>query len=156
MSELSLFPDLDPSVEQRVRLLDQEISLLLCGLPGGPLRMTLSEDEKQVLSAIRYHRGSARAITIQKIREMYPKCADLTDRTIKEAVRTLRVQFHLPVGSSKHGRDGGYFLMFTPEDYSILHRQVLDQVRAELEVLKAVDGPRAALELLGQLQLEVG
>ena len=44
--------------------------------------------------------------------------------------------------------------MLTDEDHSILRNQVLDQVRAELEVLKSVDGPRAALELLGQLQLE--
>jgi hypothetical protein len=45
--------------------------------------------------------------------------------------------------------------MLSDEDHTILRGQILDQVRAELEVLKAVDGPRAALELLGQLQLEV-
>jgi hypothetical protein len=70
-------------------------------------------------------------------------------------VRGLRLQFHLPIGSSKRGSAGGYFIMLTGEDHAILRAQVIDQVRAELEVLKAIDGPHAALELLGQLQLEV-
>jgi hypothetical protein len=44
--------------------------------------------------------------------------------------------------------------MVSDEDHGILRGQILDQVRAELAVLRAVDGPQATLELLGQLQLE--
>ena len=155
MTESTLFPDLAPSTEEQARILDLEIELLLYGKPGGPLLLTLSNEEKDVLIAIRYHRGSARAITIREMQKR-ASCNWLTDRQIKKAVRTLRINFRLPIGSSKQGNEGGYFLMLTPEDHAILRRQVLDQVRAELEVLKSIDGPKAALELLGQLQLEVG
>jgi hypothetical protein len=154
MTEQSLFPDLAVSVEQRKRTIDSEILMLLMGKPGGPLNLTLSDDEKAVLTAIRYSRGAANAYPIREMQRR-PGCEHLTDREIKKAVRTLRINFHLPIGSSKQGSAGGYFIMLTDEDHSVLRNQVLDQVRAELEVLKSVDGPRAALELLGQLQLEV-
>jgi hypothetical protein len=154
MTEQSLFPDMDVSIEQRVQNIDAEILWLLCGKPGGPLNLTLSDDEKAVLAAIRYSRGAANAYPIREMQRR-PGCERLTDREIKKAVRTLRINFRLPIGSSKQGSSGGYFIMLTDEDHSILRNQVLDQVRAELEVLKSVDGPRAALELLGQLQLEV-
>jgi hypothetical protein len=155
VTEQTLFPDLAPSVEERARILDLEIELLLYGKPGGPLLLTLSNEEKGVLTAIRYHRGAAHAVTIREMQKRV-SCNWLSDRLIKKSVRTLRINFHLPIGSSKQGNEGGYFIMLTEEDHAILRHQVLDQVRAELEVLKSVDGPKAALELLGQLQLEVG
>jgi hypothetical protein len=155
MTEQSLFPE---SIEERRQTIDAQIEWLLFGKPGGPLGLTLSNDEKRVLTAIRYRRGAVNAISIADMREAMGRTAAgaLTDREVKKIVRSLRVQFHLPIGSSKFGSNGGYFVMLTDKDHAILHSQVLDQVRAELEVLKAVDGPRAALELLGQLQLEVG
>jgi len=154
MTEQSLFPDLAVSIEQRRQTIDAEILWLLFGRPGGPLKLTLADDEKAVLAAIRYSRGAANACSIREIQRR-PGCERLTDREIKKAVRTLRINFRIPIGSSKQGSGGGYFIMLTDEDHSILRNQVLDQVRAELEVLKSLDGPRAALELLGQLQLEV-
>lgn len=154
MTPQSLFPDFAPSIEDRIQHIDGEILELLCGKPGGPLGLTLSDDEKRVLTAIRYRRGSHRAITIREMLEQMHGVR-LSDRQVKKSVRTLRVQFHLPIGSSKQGSEGGYFIMLTEEDHAILRNQVLDQVRAELEVLRSVDGPQAALELLGQLQLEV-
>jgi hypothetical protein len=154
MTQQSLFPEPEPTVEERIRCIDMDILALLCGKSGGPLGLVLSDNEKRVLTAVRYCRGAARAITIQDMRS-YKGCGTLSDREIKKAVRTLRINFRLPIGSSKQGSGGGYFIMLTKEDHTILRNQVLDQVRAELAVLKAVDGPRAALELLGQLQLEV-
>lgn len=154
MTEQSLFP---PSIEELRQTIDSEIEWLLFGNAGGPLNLVLSDNERRVLSKIRYRLGAANAISIAEIRaELGQFSADaLTDREIKNIVRTLRLQFHLPIGSSKRGSSGGYFIMLTGEDHAILRAQVIDQVRAELEVLKAVDGPHAALELLGQLQLEV-
>ncbi len=158
MTQQSLFPDAEPSVEERRQIVDMKIEWLLFGNPGGPLNLMLSDDEKRILAAIRYRRGSVNAISIVEMRAAMEDSKDgvLSERQIKQIVRTLRVDFHLPIGSSKQGSHGGYFVMLSEEDYSILRSQILDQVRAEMEVLKAVDGPRAALELLGQLQLEVG
>ncbi len=154
MTSEPLFPDLALPIEDRIRRIDDEILSLLSGQSGGPLGLTLSDDEKRVLSAIRYRRGSSHAVLIREVQELLSG-GRLTDRQIKKAVRTLRVQFRLPIGSSKQGSEGGYFIMLTDADHAILRNQVLDQVRAELEVLRSVDGPQAALELLGQLQLEV-
>jgi hypothetical protein len=152
MTELSLFPE---PVEERIQRIDAEILALLIGKSGGPLGLHLSHAERLVLSAIRFCRGAARAITIRDMRN-FKGCEELDAREIKEAVRALRINFRVPIGSSKMSSGGGYFIMLTAEDHSILHKQVLDQVRAEIEVLKAVDGPRTTLELLGQLQLEIG
>lgn len=155
MTEQSLFPE---SIEQRRQRIDGEIEWLLFGNAGGPSHLVLNNNERRVLAQIRYRRGAVKAITIAEMREALGRTSagPLTDREIKNIVRALRLQFHLPIGSSKRGSAGGYFVMLTGEDHAILRAQVIDQVRAELDVLKAVDGPHAALELLGQLQLEVG
>ena len=153
MTNQSLFPDPAPSIEQHIQQLDAAILWLLTGHTGGPLNLALTDEEKVVLAAIRYARGAANAFPIRDIRKR-ESCAHLSERAIKKAVRTLRMQFRLPIGSSKQA-DGGYFIVITDADRQIYRSQVLDQVRAELEVLKAVDGPKAALELLGQLSLEV-
>jgi hypothetical protein len=156
----SLFPEPKQTVEERIQRIDGEILQLLCGKPGGHLGLTLTDNQKRVLGLVRYRRGSARAMTIRemqmtiKSQEKQQFSSRLTDREIKQAVRALRMEFHVPVGSSKHGSDGGYFIMVSDEDHGILRGQILDQVRAELAVLRAVDGPQATLELLGQLQLE--
>jgi hypothetical protein len=152
----TLFPDLAPSAEERVKQIDLEIELLLWAKPGGALKLSLSDDEKRVLSLIRYRRGAASAITIAEMqRGMAGAAGDiLSDRQIKQIVRTLRLNFRLPVGSNKGGM-GGYFIMLSDEDHAILAAQILDQVRAEIEVLRAVSSPHAVLTLLGQLQLEI-
>jgi hypothetical protein len=153
MTEQSLFPEPEPTIQERAQTIDAEILALLIGKPGGPQNLTLSKDEKLVLSAIRFCRGASRGVTIKQMQN-FKGCKELDAREIKHAVRVLRINFHLPIGSNKGGA-GGYFIMLTSEDHSILRRQILDQTRAEFEVLKAVDGSHAVLELLGQLQLEV-
>jgi hypothetical protein len=158
MTPQSLFPDLEPTIESRTQRIDADILSLLCGKSGGPLGLHLGDEEKRVLSVVRFRRGSANAITIKEIQaRMRDGSAGeaLSDRQIKQCVRTLRIEFHLPIGSSKRGSEGGYFVMVTKEDHAILHNQVMDQVRAELAILNAIDGREATLELLGQLSMEV-
>lgn len=144
----SLFPE---SAEAAIARLDSTILDLILGHNGGPLGLTLEEREKAVLRTIRYMRGQANTITIAEI----SKLTKLNPREIKLAVRTLRINFHLPIGSSKNGSDGGYFLMLTEADRAVWAKDVLDQVRAELAVLRAGAGQQATLELLGQLHMEV-
>jgi hypothetical protein len=154
MTDQSLFPDLAPTIEERISAIDQHILRLLC---ENARTSVLEHDEKRVLRFIRYRRGSTNAITIKQIQEAMevgPGVRVLSEREIKQIVRTLRLNHGVPIGSNKGGM-GGYFIMVSPEDHAILSNQILDQVRAELEVLKATSGRHAALELLGQLQLEV-
>jgi hypothetical protein len=88
------------------------------------------------------------------IREIQER-TKLEPRTIKQAVRTLRLNFHLPIASWKHAERGGYFLIVDEEDRAAWVKDVLDQVRAELLVLRAAAGAQAGLELLGQLRMEI-
>jgi hypothetical protein len=155
MTEQSLFPDLKPSIEERTQRIDSDILALLTGRSGGPFGLTLGPDEKRVLTFLRFRRGVKQSMAIREMQVRMTKNDQLSDRQIKQAVRNLRMNFHLPIGSSKEA-GGGYFIMVTDEDHAILRRHILDQVRAELGVLRCVDGPSAALELLGQLQLEIG
>lgn len=148
MTQASLFPE---TQEMAIARLDSQILDLMLGHNGGPLGLTLEEDEKSVLRAIRYMRGVRNAITIAELQ----KITNLSPREIKKSVRTLRMSFQLPIGSSKHSEHGGYFLIISAEDRSVWVGDVLDQVRAELAVLRAAAGPQATLELLGQLRAEV-
>jgi hypothetical protein len=147
----SLFPDLAPSIHEQIQALDLQIECLLYGRMVAGLSLSL--DERRVLRLIRYRRGAANAITIAEMQKQMHEDR-LSERQIKQIVRTLRINFRLPIGSNKGGL-GGYFLMISPEDHAILSAQILDQVRAEIEVLRAVSSRRAALDLLGQLQLEL-
>lgn len=148
MTQASLFPE---SVELRVSRLDGNIVHLLCGRSGGPLNIALEDTEKHVLDCLRFRRGIKNAMSIREIQER----TRLEPRTIKQAVRTLRLNFHLPIASWKHAERGGYFLIVDEEDRAAWVKDVLDQVRAELLVLRAAAGAQAGLELLGQLRMEI-
>jgi hypothetical protein len=148
----SLFPDFEEVNKQnRSDEIDQKIVELLTRKAMSVTGLPLEEDEYYVLKAIRFHRGHKNAISI---RELTSKL-NLGVREIKQIVRTLRMDFRLPIGSSKSATDGGYFIILTPEDMAAYVRGPLDQIRAELEVVHAVAGQAAALEILGQLQLEL-
>jgi len=141
------FPE---SQEIRIARIDALISALLMGTSGGPLSLSLEEPEKAVLRAVRYMRGLANAMPIREIQQR----TSLDARQIKQAVRTLRMSFHLPIGSSKRGAEGGYYIIVTDDDCKAWTKDVLDQVRGELAVLRAAAGHQAGLELLGQLHME--
>ena len=146
-SQPSLFPE---SQEAAIARLDSEIRDLLFGHSGGPLGLKLDQGEIAVLRAIRQSRGLANAVNLREIQRL----SGLDVRSIKGIVRVLRMNFRLPIGSCKHATDGGYYLMITDADRAAWAKDVLDQVRAELGVLRAAAGHRAGLELLGQLHME--
>ena len=142
-----LFPE---STEEIAARLDNEILTLILGHSGGPMGLKMEDNEREILRSIRYHRGHRNAIGIEKLRER----TKLNDRQIKQSVRTLRMSFHLPIGSNKHPTEGGYYLMVTQEDRRIWANDLLNQVRAEIAVLNAAAGYQSGLELLGQLRDE--
>lgn len=148
VEQSSLFPEHPADAAARR---DAAILLLLSGHVGGPRQMPLGQDEKNVLRCIRYQRGRAHAVSISAIREK----TGLNPRQIKSAVRSLRLNFSLAIGSSKHAGDGGYYLIVDKEDLDSFIATALDQVKAEIEVVRAVGGRQAALDLVGQLSLEV-
>lgn len=130
---------------------DQQIVNLMHGERGGPRGEHLDSAEIAVLRAIRYHRGAANPIGIRELQARL----GISEREIKQIVRTLRVDFRLPIGSSKSATAGGYFVIASIEDQEIAAQGPLAQIRAEAEVLRAITSPERTRELLGQIQLEV-
>lgn len=143
----SLFPE---TAELRLQRLDAEILHLLTGKTGGPLGLALDENCKAVLRHIRFRRGLRNTIRIAEIQQ---HCG-LDERAIKGCVRTLRLNFGLPIGSSKNVGQPGYYLIVDEHDRAVFLKDFLDQVRAQIAVVQAVAGRQSTLELLGQLQLE--
>jgi hypothetical protein len=148
LSTPSLFP---PTTEEIIERLDRQILALLMGGTGGPLNYTLSAGERKILEAIRYHRGRNRAVSLEDIQSR----TGINGRNVKHFVRCLRMNFQLPIGSSKHAKGGGYFLMVEDADVAVWRTSVLDQVRAEIAVLRAAAGAHVVQELLGQLSIEI-
>jgi hypothetical protein len=133
-----------------VERIDAEILRLLCG-GLGPMRQTLGDNERAVLTAIRYHRGLANPINIRAIQ----LTTQLSDRQIKEAVRGLRLTFRLPIASYKHASLGGYYLWMTDEDLAPWLNDVAGQITSEVQVFRAATSEAAALTLAKQLWPEV-
>lgn len=108
-------------------------------------------EEKQILHILRFHMGADRAL---KIRELARR-TELSERAIKEAVRSLVIDYRLPIASSKDRRDGGYYLILTDSEQRDAVATVGKQIRAEAMRLRVLAGEHETVELLGQLQLEV-
>lgn len=150
MTGETLFTSIDAGDrESRSHWIDLQIGRLMYG--GSDLGVTLAPPEKAVLGCIRFHRGAEHAVSIRTIAFR----TSLDARQIKNAVRTLRCNFHLPIGSSKHATKGGYFIILTPEDQAIFDGDFLGQIRAQVDAHRAVSGPHRTRELLGQLQMEI-
>lgn len=128
---------------------DREIMALISGHGTGRFGEHLSAEESAVLKIVRFHTSSANPITIRALRER----TKLSERQIKDCVRTLRLNFRVAIGSSRNGERGGYFLILTPEDMSIFLSSAMRQIQAELEVVRAIAGPERVAELLGQISL---
>lgn len=143
-----LFPETERSIAERV---DAEILMLLTGHGGGPLGMALSDDEKTVLRMLRYMRGLNNTISIREIQQK----THFSPRQIKDIVRGLRLNFALPIGSSKSSLGGGYYIMITQQDVAAWGNDLFGQVRAEIAAFHAAAGPKFTAELLAQLSMEV-
>lgn len=148
-AENPMLPFAEP-LDAAVQRIDGEILHLLMG--GEFCGLDLDSEEKSVLRLIRFRRGAANTIPIRELHEQ----TKFSPRAIKEIVRTLRLNFRLPIGSSKRGQDGGYYLMVTRDDVNAWIKTFAEQIRAEAEVVRAVGGSDAVRELLGQLTLEDG
>jgi len=129
---MKLFP---PTPEELAAKIDKQILDLILGYSGGLYGLALGTVEKSVLRMLRNHNGYESAVSIADLQ----KSLALDARTIKQAIRTLRLNYHLPI---------------TRRDVEIWAKDVLDQVRAEVAVLRAAAGNQIGLEILGQLRNE--
>jgi hypothetical protein len=82
---------------------------LHAGEEGGPWPLTA--ECKAVLGVLIYHKGAASAIQIKEISE-YTK---LSDRAVKDAVRSLIVDFRVRIAGSRQ-EPYGYYLVMTADE----------------------------------------
>lgn len=134
---------------ERAQALDQKIVDLLYGKGTSIFGDPLSFGQRGVLKALRYHTSSDNTITIRELRAK----AGGNERDVKDSIRALRLNFGLPIGANRSGENGGYYFILSQKDMQIFLSQYLQQIRAELEVVRAVGGESATRELLGQLAL---
>lgn len=138
-------------IQMRREALDLRITQLLYGAGEGQFGLSLNSMERTVLKVLRYHTSVANAITIAQLSEK----TKLNAREVKEIVRRLRLGFGLPIGASRSGSSGGYYFILTDEDRRLFKTQFMQQIKAELEVMRVVCTAEETRELLGQLTLEV-
>lgn len=138
-------------IEMRREALDLRITQLLYGTGEGLFGHALNAPERVVLKALRYHTSSSNPITIRQLSSK----TEMNERDVKDVVRRLRLSFGLPIGASRNGANGGYYFILTDEDRRLFKTMFMQQIKAELEVMRVVCTADETRELLGQLTLEV-
>jgi hypothetical protein len=127
---------------------DELVAEVLAGRrgPGWPLPI----EAEKLLRALRQARGMKNA---RPIRELAP-LLDLGEREIKEAARTLVVEFGIPLVGSRR-EHGGYYLAVTTEERVSAATTLKHEIRALARRVRALEGHQAMLEYLGQLRAEL-
>ena len=78
----------------------------------------------------------------------------INERGVKAAVEGLIVRHGCKIGSSR-GKPAGYFLIETSEELERTCRTLRNQAMSELVRIAALRGRRYALDLVGQMGLEL-
>jgi len=147
VTQAALFETRTPELiaqERRAHLDDQITRLLL-----GESQFRITEQQRRLLHILSKRYGRDRAIRISEIRQRL----EISERTIKDLVRSLVTDFRLPVGASRDGVDGGYYLVMTPEEARSTAQPYIDEALKLLDRARVLVGDRAILELRGQLAI---
>ena len=119
-------------------------------LMGEHCRWSISERQRALLNVLYGRCGRENAIPIADLSTRLK----MQPREIKEAVRELRLNFSVPIGSARTG-EGGYYLITSIEELMDTVRPYVGQAYSELAVARALAGDLAVNEMLGQMQLAV-
>jgi hypothetical protein len=114
----------------------------------------LDELERDILLLLSSHLGRQHAITAAEIAQALGMPAgEASRRLITDAVRSLRITFRAPIGAAK-GPHPGYFIICDAEDQRCAAAHLAREIRRLAEAHRALAGPKATVELLGQLRLQ--
>ena len=128
--------------------IDVLIEAVLAGKsgPGWPLAV----EAEKLLRALRLARGAKLARPIRELAGLL----DLSEREVKQAARTLVVEFGLPIVGSRV-QPYGYYLAVTTEERLAAASTLKHEIRALARRVRALEGHKAMVEWLGQLQIEM-
>jgi hypothetical protein len=130
----------------RVRDVDGEVMQVLMGKGPWPL----TDEQRHVLERLRWAKGAANAISIRELSER----TKLGEREIKDAVRSLVIDFDLAIGGRRQ-EPYGYFLILTAEELEDSLRPLGHEIRALLLRYKKLGNKHRLLQLLGQIKAEL-
>jgi hypothetical protein len=122
--------------------------LVLAGQANAPWPLT--EECRKVLGLLIYHKGAASAIQIKEI-SAYTK---LSDRVVKDAVRSLIVDFKVRIGASR-GKVAGYYLVMTAEEAEQSARALVHEIRELARRVRVLTDGVFISEQNGQMRIEI-
>lgn len=108
----------------------------------------LTEDQRVLLRMLKWHKGEQRPIRIAVIQGKL----SLTDREIKEAVRSL--DYGLPIVGLRRP-PYGYFVAITPEEVAEAVRPLRNEVLQIARRIRALRDSDYLREMLGQIPFDL-
>lgn len=142
----SLF-DLAPVRSMEDRAVDHAYALLRGdSVPTNPPGLQLSSRQRVLLRELADRRTPQRAISAAEL----ARRGDCDDRTVRAEVYELRKAFGVQIGSSRHTKDSGYYLITREEDRRSFVAQYLNQIKSEVALLDAMFDRATLLEIAGQ------
>jgi hypothetical protein len=144
MQQLLQFDEPDHGAE-----VDAMVEAVLSGVggPGWPLPV----EAEKLLRALRHAHGAKQARPIRELARQL----DLSEREVKQAARTLVVEFSLPLVGSRI-QPYGYYLAVTSEERLQAANTLKHEIVALARRVRALEGHKAMIEWLGQLKIELG
>lgn len=129
--------------------LEGRIAAVLAGapIPGWPA----PDQARQVLEALRTARGAAAARPIRELAEQL----GIEPREVKKWVRSLVVEFHLPIVGSRIP-PYGYYLAISESERTYASATLKCEIRALAQRVQALEGKQTLREFLGQLRMDLG
>ena len=118
-------------------------------LGSGPWPAT--DLQRELLRILLYHQGAQRAITLQALMAKLERVVKAipTERDIKDAIRSLVVDFKVRIGASR-SKPFGYFFVTTPQEARDAAHLYIAEIRELARRVRVLLDPHDLVELEGQ------
>ena len=110
----------------------------------------LTQDQRRMLIALRFHCGRERAVKLAELCEQLK----LEERKVKDLMRSLVVDFKVRIGASRT-KPYGYYLVTTAEEAKDAAAVYWSEVRELVKRARVLEDRHFVLERLGQLRTEI-
>jgi hypothetical protein len=111
--------------------------------------------QRELLRILLYHPGAQRAISLHALMVKLDRVLNPipTEREIKDAFRSLVVDFKVRIGASR-GKPVGYFLVTTPEEARDAASPYISEIRQLARRVRVLLDPHDLGELAGQMWIK--
>lgn len=124
----------------------QQIGNLLLGKGPWPL----TRDQKNLLYAMKFHCGRAKAVQLARLCEL----TRLKEREVKNLMRSLVVDFKVRIGAART-EPYGYYLITTAEEAKEAAQVYESEIIELAKRVRVLRGREFVAELLGQIRMQM-